>query len=84
MTRKIDEQKVLTEVIEPAGGIARFRLIRYPQNSTSIEYESSDGTLIDLVLEEDGMAEATVAYLERAGVPEIDWRDPSRLRKTKT
>jgi hypothetical protein len=33
---------------------------------------SDGGTLLDLLLEEDGLAAATVAFLERAGVPVID------------
>ncbi len=82
MGRRMGTQIVWTEVIEPAGGVERFRLIRFSDNSKSIQYERRDGTILDLLLEEDGMAAATVAFLERAGVPEMDWRDPS-LRKRK-
>ena len=79
MRRYIDDQTVLAEVIEPGGGVGRFRLIRFPGNK-AIQYAGSDGTMLDLLIEESELAAAAVAFLERAGVPEIDWRDRESAR----
>jgi hypothetical protein len=70
--RVIDDQIMLAEVIEPAGGIERFRLVGY-RDFKMAQYSDSKGAQYDLILEEEALADATVAFLERAGVPEVDW-----------
>jgi hypothetical protein len=55
-------------VIEPGGGLSAFHLKVCP--GFKLIQWSQEGTVLDLVLEDDALASATVNYLERMGVPQ--------------
>ncbi|WP_445364588.1 hypothetical protein ACJJIQ_10785 [Microbulbifer sp. ANSA003] len=67
----IDE--IEERVIEPHGGLDCFVLVRFPGYKIP-RYILDGGLQMDLVVEEDNLNDATVAYLEYKGVKEIDWR----------
>lgn len=67
---KLSDQVVLQSVIEPIGGVDKFRLVACP-GFKLIQYSDLEGDFLDLVIEDDDLANATVSLLERSGVAVI-------------
>ena len=65
----VSDQMVYDKIVFPAGGIEKFRLVICP-GFKLIQY-SYEGKFLDLIIEEDDLADATIALLERSGVLEI-------------
>ena len=70
----IPENEIEESVIKPHGGIEYFRLVKCPGYKIP-RYLSSDGVEMDLVIEDDSLNDATIAYLESHGVQEVDWQE---------
>ena len=68
--RNISDQMVRERILDPAGGIDKFRLVVCP-GFKLVQYSDEEGDFIDLIIEEDDLAAATISVLERSGVPEI-------------
>ncbi len=67
---KVSDQFVREHVIDPVGGVERFRLVVCPDFKL-IQYFDDEGQFFDLILEDDNLAAATISLLERSGVLEI-------------
>lgn len=72
--KKISDQEVIEQVINPIGGIERFRLIVCP-DCKLIEYFDEEGQLFGLILEDNDLFDVTIAFLERAGVAQVSLSD---------
>ena len=68
----MSDEVVLGRIVHPFGGVSRFRLVVCP-NSKLVQYSDAEGDFLDLIIEDDELAKATIIFLERSGVPEIDW-----------
>lgn len=69
----IMDQFVRETILDPAGGIEKFRLVICP-GFKLVQYTDEDGDFLDLIIEDDELASATISLLERHGVPEISWK----------
>ncbi|PHV09956.1 hypothetical protein [Chitinimonas sp. BJB300] len=69
----VSDQEVQESIIDPAGGIEKFRLIVCPSYKL-IQYLHEEGNFLDLIIEDDDLASATISLLEKSGVPEIHWK----------
>jgi hypothetical protein len=67
---KVTDQVVRESIVDPVGGVGRFRLVACP-GFKLIQYSDEEGEFLDLIIEDDELARATISYLERHGVPEI-------------
>lgn len=64
------DQVVRERIINPVGGAEKFRLVVCP-GFKLVQYANEDGDFLDLVIEDDELASATISLLERLGVPEV-------------
>jgi hypothetical protein len=69
-SRGISDQVIREKVLDPVGGLDKFRLIACP-GFKLIQYSDGSGNIFDLVIEDEDLAGATVSFLERCRVPEI-------------
>lgn len=65
---KLSDAEIERLVIVPGGGLSAFTLKACP--GFKLVQQSSDGATLDLIIEDDALAQAVVEYLERMGVPE--------------
>lgn len=65
------DDRVIREVIEPAGGFDKFRLVVIRANGDRLIQYSDGLGFIGLILEEDELEQAAIALLSRHGVPTL-------------
>lgn len=67
------DAEIERSVIEPGGGLSAFQLTVCPDYKT-IKW-LRDGEVLDLIIEDNDLYEATINYLERASVPQKPWNE---------
>jgi hypothetical protein len=67
------DTEIEQSVIEPSGGLSAFHLLVCP--GYKLIKWVHDGVVSTLIIENDALYEATVNYLERAGVPQKPCRE---------
>jgi hypothetical protein len=75
------EERVVGEVVVPAGGLDKFRLVDF-HGVFLIQYRDASGKHFDLILEEDALYRATIEHFKEKGVPLVDWESlPHKTQK---
>jgi hypothetical protein len=66
----ISAREIEENIIKPSGGIENFLLIGGPGYKIPSYYD--DGIRMDMIIEDNKLFKATVAYLEFHGAKEVD------------
>lgn len=68
----ISDETIMAEVVRPAGGLDKFRLVDYGDFKL-IQHQEADGRYSDLVIEDNELAESVKSCLDRRGVRKVHW-----------